>query len=525
MAKESIHILRQAKKGLAIMLILAIIAEILFFPTLPNLYGCFMAVISFWIFSYFLKEKYIRIYPFAFLMYLSMFMYRYLPLIATVAEGKPVTFGFERPYQTFAYEIILFLVSSLAFYLACRKPMRNIKNNFIQKSLVQLKFFEITPAILWGMGLIGLLIRLYNFAAGNVEYGDVAGKFLAGLNYLMYAPLCLVFPSLLHMKYSNRKILWMYGIFVFILNIASNSRRQIIIPIGIIIILFFLYVVLRNLKITDYISPMKLVLLGLFVVFGLNLLSNISLAMLHTRKIRADVNKTELFQKTIETFRDDALMNRLRASKDADTEDYMTYREGWTEYYIDNFMLARYANMRITDQTLYYAEKRGYANRHMQLFFEKGILATFPTPILRLFGIKLDKNTLEMSSGDMLYGKGFGGYRVTSHVGDGLATFGYWYFLIQFVAFFLVFKLLNSFVFYAKGAVRYAPFALISVFTFLGMFRNAGGVSQDISYIIRGFAQGVFTYLVIFYLVRFLLKMINSKYVKIMEKDGSIITG
>ncbi|MBD0850777.1 glycosyltransferase family 1 protein [Maribacter arenosus] len=57
-----------------------------------------MAIIAYWVFSYFLKEKYIRLYPFAFLMYLSMFMYRYLPLIATLAERKPITYGFERPY-------------------------------------------------------------------------------------------------------------------------------------------------------------------------------------------------------------------------------------------------------------------------------------------------------------------------------------------------------------------------------------------------------------------------------------------
>ncbi len=513
MIKQPIHILRQIKKGLGILLVLAVIGEMLFFPSLANAYGCLMAIISYGVFCYFLKENYIRFFPFAFCMYLSMFMYRYLPLIATIAEGKPITYGFERPFETFIYEIILFLISSFAFYLACTFPREKGKNNFIQKGLYQLKFFEITPAIIWGVGLLGLFIRLYNFSAGEVEYGDVGGKFLSGLDYLMYAPFCLVFPSLLKIKYSRQNLLWVYALLIFILNIASNSRRQIIIPIGIIVILFFLYLVLNNLQIKDYLSPIKLVILGVFFIFLLNLLSNISLAMLYTRKLRADVDKLELFQKTIETLQDEALMSRLKASENSVGGELISYHQGWTEQYVENFMLARYANMRISDETLYYAEKKGYANQQMQTLFIENILALFPTPILRFFGYHIDKNNLEFSRGDFLYGSGFGGYRVTSHVGDGLATFGFWYFPIQFIAFFLVFKLLNILIYYTKEGVIYAPFALMNVFTFLGRFRNANGVTADYAYILRGFVQGIVTYFIIYYLIRSLLWIINARYI------------
>ena len=152
--KTKNHTLVLLKKYLLIFLVLAVVAELLFFPTLPNFYGCVMAVVSYLVFSYFLKADYVKQYPFAFCMYLSMFMYRYLPILATIVEGKPITYGFERPYQTFLFEILLFLVSSLAFYVACpRHPKR--KNNLIKKGLFELKFFDITPQILWGIGLIG----------------------------------------------------------------------------------------------------------------------------------------------------------------------------------------------------------------------------------------------------------------------------------------------------------------------------------------------------------------------------------
>ena len=237
--------------------------------------------------------------------------------------------------------------------------------------------------------------------------------------------------------------------------------------------------------------------------------------MLYTRKVKDDVDKLELFEKTIETVQDDALMERLKKDKERSRSKLTTYQQGWTEYYVNNFMLARYANMRITDETLYYAEKRGYANKGMQELFVQSILKLFPTPILRSFGFTIDKNKTDFSRGDYLYGKYFGSFLVTSHVGDGLATFGYWYFPIQFIAFYLVFLVLNCYVLRLTDTLKYAPFAIIKSFSFLGMFRNANGVTGDVSFLVRGFIQGVFTYLIIYHLVRLLLNLVNPKYIKV----------
>jgi hypothetical protein len=514
MNTKQIQILQQAKKGLGIALLFAILAELIFFPSLANFYGCLMASIAYGVFYYFLQEKYIIYTPFAFCMYLSMFMYRYLPLLATIVEGKPITFGFERPYETFMYEIILFLISSLCFYLACKNAGTKGSNNLIQQVLYRLDFYKTTPTILWFMGLVGLLIRIYNFGSEDVEFGDVGGKFLLGLDYLMYAPLCLVFPSLLKIKYSNRKILIAYGVFIFILNFASNSRRQIIIPIGITLLLFFLYLVKNNLKITDYFSKTKLLFIGIGFVVLLNLLSTISNAMLYTRSLRDDINKVELLKKTIEVSQNKELLKELKKIKETEGNMLASYNKGWTEYYVDNFMLQRYANMRITDETLFYAEKKGYGNIQMQELFYKNIIALFPGPILKAFNIKLDKSTLIFSRGDLLYGSGFGGFRVTSHLADGLATFGYWYFIFQFIATFLVFKLLNTLILISKKGVKYGAFALMNVFTFLGMFRNAQGMIADVGYILRGYLQGIFTYLLIYYLVKYILFLINPRLIK-----------
>lgn len=503
-------ILLSIKKWLQIFLFVAVPIELFFFFSIGSVIGCLMGIVSYLVFSFFLKTRYVLLFPFSFFMFLSMFLYRYLPLLATLIEVKPITYGLEMPEKTFLYEILLFLISSIAFYLASKTSSLN-KNNMLQRGLLKLNFFSINPAIIWGMGSLGVLARLVTYGSGEVEYGDVGGKFLQGVNYFIYAPIILLFPNLLNLdKYNKSKAIWVYTIIVFIIQIASNSREAIIAPIAVIGLLFFLNCVKGNINLAKVISPFRLVLLVVLLLLGLPLLGDLSLAMISTRAVRDDVGKVELFKETVNTLLDDAKIKSLRALADNESSSQLSsYVMGWSENYIDNFMLNRYANMRITDQTLYYAEKRGYGNSNMSDNFNERIINLLPTPIANLLGFNLDKRKSEYSRGDLLADRGTVSYIVTSHVGDGLATFGHVYFLYQFIAFYLVFMLLNTFVYYAPGRAIYAPFALMNVFTFLGMFRNANGMITDVSFILRGYWQGILTYLVVFLIVKVVIRFFD----------------
>lgn len=67
-----------------------------------------MSIFSWWIFTnLFLKRDVILSHPFSWMFYLSMVLYRYLPLIATFFDGKPITYGFENPYYTIFGEMLL----------------------------------------------------------------------------------------------------------------------------------------------------------------------------------------------------------------------------------------------------------------------------------------------------------------------------------------------------------------------------------------------------------------------------------
>jgi len=502
--------IKSIKFWLNIIILIAFLLEMIFFPSFSNLLGSLMALISWIIYSFFLRKKIILQFPFAFLMFTSMFLNRYLPIIATLIEGKPVNFGMELPAETFFYEIILFPISALAFYYACLKR-GFVKNSKITILLYKVNFFKVTSGTIWGLGFIGLLIRIYTLQYEYTEFSDVGGKFIIGLRYLLYSPIILLFPDLIDgLKYNSKKLVWAYLILISILNISTNSREEIISPIGVYILLFFLNSVKSNLKLSDIISPGKAIIIGLFLFFGLSILSDLSLAMIYNRRIRTELNKEQLFLETLNVYRNDEIMSALRTAADSKDSETTSYNLGWDETYIDNFMLNRYANMRINDQTLYYAKKRGFGDPEMIDYFIDRTIGLLPSPILSLFGISLNKESLNYSPGDILYGQ-YGGKRVASHVGTGLSTFSYWYFPIQFILFFLVFKLLNTFVFYSRNnEFLYAPFALINVFEFLGMFRNSAGSIKDLSFIIRGYLEGIVTYLIVFIVISFILSLFNK---------------
>lgn len=91
----------------------------------------------------------------------------------------------------------------------------------------------------------------------------------------------------------------------------------------------------------------------------------------------------------------------------------------------------------------------------MKKNFIDNLISLLPTPILERLDIDLNKQDIRHSRGDLLYAIGthsniFPGFRVTSHVADGLMTFGLLYFPIQFIIFLCIFKLQNALVFYTR---------------------------------------------------------------------------
>ncbi|TRX40116.1 hypothetical protein [Flavobacterium restrictum] len=493
-----------------IVIVFSVIGEIIFFPSWANVAGCAMAVISWIIFNVlFLKKRIILFHTFSFLAYLSMFLACYIPLPATLIEAKPISYGFQNPLETFFYQTLIFIVASLAFFAVIYKKAR--RNNYLQKTLYRLNFFNTNPTVLWVLGIIGLFSRIQTLAVVNeVQIGDVGSKFLDGFVYLQYAPLILLFPTLSGVSNSNKgnKSIFVYVIFLVVLSFATNSRQQMIYPLLTILLLFSIYLLKDNISVFSLFSPSKIVFALFFVFFGLGFLSDISLAMLENRILRKDnIDRMELLTKTFETLQQDDVMESLRAKSLENQSSVVTYETTWDENYLNNFMLNRYGNLRVVDETIYYANKIGFANSKMQETFLTKTFAIYPLPILTALGIDVDKTNLDFSPGDMLYfiGTGnpnaLGGHRVTSLIGDGLATFGYWCFPIVFVLLFFSFKLMDSFIYFTKTDIVFSTLGLINIFGFFGIFRNSIGCIVPLEYLLRGFFQQCFTFWLLVFII------------------------
>ncbi len=490
-----------------IVIYIFVILELVLFPSLPNFAGCVMTVICWTIFrSIGLRESTIREHPFTWLVFLSMSLYRILPIIATLLEYKPISYKFELPYETFFYETLLYTISSVAFYLAIKKRRGN---NIIQKLLYKMQFYQVPKdKTLWMFGTIGLVAKITMLATGHES---IISKLMAGFSFLQVAPILLFFPFL----YKKSDVIirrhtpaMCFSIFLVLLSLAANSRQSMLLPIGTFVLLFLLALIKSRVDYRKYINFKSSMGFIVVAVMLLPAISDISTAMILTRGIRSDVSRSELFNETWKLFNDKQQLHKLEDIAKQATNRYVgNYQEGWTEEYVDNFVLNRYCNIRITDVTLYHANKIGFSNPIMQKKLYEEILKLLPSPILSFFGINLDKTSNEQySRGDILYGLSIGNYlfgkRVTSHVADGLATFGYWYFIIQFILFYLQFIVLNWFVYNKNGQVIYSTLALISIFTFLAMFRNAGGCFGEIGFLIRGFIQIVTIYLVTYNILK-----------------------
>lgn len=490
-----------------IIIIICVILEMFIWPSINNFFGCLMTVISWIIFSKIgLNEQIIREHIFAWLVFLSMSLYRILPLMATMLEGHSIGYNFILPIETYCGETLLYIVSALAFYLAISYKKSLL---FLKRILCRCGFYDqVNDKLLWYIGILGFCINGY-VVSRNIEIGDVIGKTLIGFTFLQFAPLLLFFPVLIGNNSNNRVVVCnpicvCYLILLVVVSFATNRRQAMLEPIGTFGILFLLSYVNCSKEIRHNIMK-KYVLYGsVLAIFILPIINDISLAMLYNRAFRDDVSRAELFSKTIDTFLDKEKMETLHLLKEKKEEKgtilSLKNTKKWTEIYVSNFALNRYCNLKVTDNTLYHAQKVGFSNDLMYKDFWTEIVALLPSPILNFLGFHYDKNE-RYSRGDKLKALSenrhpFCSYLVTSHLADGLLTFGYWYFPIEFFLFFIRFLFLDTFLLRYKGRVYYSVLGLITIFSFLAMFRNAGGCCDSLPYLLRGYWQDIILFII-----------------------------
>lgn len=493
-------------------LVLAASFEMCFFPSAGNLIGCFMAMGVLLVFQIVLFRFVNWNYPFSFFAFSCLFSYRFFPLFVTLLEGKPISYGMDNPERTFAGELLTFVIAANAFILASIRFSygggRRRKNTLVQELLFKMGFYKATSkGVVFILGILGLLARVQTLSMGSIIYFGAAAKFLNAFNDFVYAPVLLFFPCLLEDEYTepvNFKKIWVWGYLslISILIIGTNSRSAIIAPFATIALLYVTCILKGYIKIHDDIK-IKSWIKYLFILFLLmKLLDSVSNAMLLTRNIRGEVNFEKLIQLSLTSIIDTNEKGEISIKS---IDDEPTYSDGWTEVYSKNFILNRFVNIRITDEVLYFADKIDNENRQeLQSDFWNRVLTVYPQPILDLFRISLEKKQYENSRGDFLYYKSgignfysLGGYRVTSSFGDGYSTFGFWYFPMQLVLWFIVFKLINWMTYITlEGKYIISSFALMNCYSYFTLMCNSNGMVADLTFCLRTYWQDAFIYLI-----------------------------
>lgn len=489
--------MKKIKKYLWIFILTCIIIELIVFPDYDNLYLCLLSLFSLFFYSLVLDEGLIRKHFFSFLCYSTLFMYRFLPVFATLLDGNPVSIGFNNALNVFVGETLLFLIATLAFYLnAINKGNNHLLRNFYKDIYI---FKQYTSSEIWILGFTGLSIMIISKFINSLEIQ----KILQTLAIFRFAPICLLFPKLTGIHYKKRKNVFLYIVFITIISLISGSRQVLLYPICTLLLLFILNYVFFNdekkLSINRYVK-----FLPLFIIIII-LFNRISLAMLQSRNIVFDKSSTasEIVSSIIyNTFNTEILDNKTKSMFAID-DTYKFDIDEWDERYVSNSFLNRYCNLRVSDQTLYRAQSIGYNNPKMFDFFIINSYTFLPTPFLNILGISINKSDYSYTRGDLLYSLSSGKpiferHVVTSYLGDGLATFGYYYFIIQFILWFFLFKLVDTLILRDNNRVSYSIYGLCSIFTFFGLTRNAQGCFGDYFYIVRLFWNGIIGCILIF---------------------------
>lgn len=151
-------------------LIIAVIIEIICYPTTYNLMVTLSCLYGWWLLNRFvLTSKVLKIYPISFLVLFGLgIFYYYTPVIVTLLEFKPVTFTFLVPFDT-AIHHFLFITMVVVSFCVYTKLIGT--RNIFRHILLKLGYFSPpTDRQIWVLGILGLLGMIYQRGVQGADF-------------------------------------------------------------------------------------------------------------------------------------------------------------------------------------------------------------------------------------------------------------------------------------------------------------------------------------------------------------------
>ncbi|MDB6008666.1 MAG: hypothetical protein JWL65_916 [Gammaproteobacteria bacterium] len=356
----------------------------------------------------------------------------------------------------------------------------------------------------WIMGLIGLCA--FPFANGLGVLSKICGAFI----FLTWAPFLIAIyprgaadptPSTL-----SRTLIVAYALVVCLLGIAFNARG--IMFFGVVTVaLIYLFVGLRS---SAVIGRKTLIRIGALAALALAIaapLADLATAMEIVRGGRAKTPAMEMIGKTFYMWRRPYALQRYREQKEAAT------RTAYDEKYIANPLLARFVETKFHDNSLHFAgllltqtDKARLADISRQTLW-----AVLPTPLLKMLGIRVDKEKLMFSTGDYIVylsrGVPLGGRRTGSMIAEGITLLGGPLFALVYAGMcWVVFVILDWLtVRPAAGVTMLAPVAMMKMWTLFLYGITAESLGIMLTFYGRDVLQMTLTYCLVLAMSNLLL--------------------
>ena len=436
------------------------------------------------------------------------------PLLFTAIEGHSITFNLQVPIDTFGHGVLSSLVCLLAHAIYRQAPWLLQGRVAVQRLLLQLRLFQpLRSAEVIAMGTLGVFaLAASSWFSGLAEASTVLGKFLQGFQFLSIIPAAFLLQGLWNHETGSESqpsrtplvLFLLFTALIVVVSVGRNSRAPIVVPV----VCLFLGLALEWLYALIKIRLGAVLAVGLAIVLLLPLATDLATAMVMVRGQRGDLPPAELFDQTLTQFQDREAVQiyRRAASEVGLTAD-------WSENYVSNLFLARFANAKFPDNSLQNAARLGLAKRdEIASFHWLRLVIILPGPVLSLLGVPVaTKDEISgYSFGDKLYALSsgsqyaLGSFRTGHFFGTGIAGFSFGYLLILLAGLLLVFPLVDSHALASASSCLASPVISVVGITQLTnwfIFSNAESVTNVLAFPLRGFIEPV----LLFALARWLL--------------------
>ena len=440
-----------------------------------------------------------------------------LPFFATIIEFKPVSFNIRTPIWTY-FNVVGFMFL-IVFIHGVYRSLFNHRKNLFRKAFAKFGGFkklsnrQFQILVLISLSYYVISIIVYGGYSDEGEAADMPSWFyVIGLFVRSFLPTAalLVFPKMGLVKnpYLQPKLLIIIVVISSSIGVLTNMRTAVLLVPTTILFCFFLYLLYFDYHFNEK-AKRRLIIVVMIAAVVVPLFARVSNVMIMVRQNRSGLSGMEMLS-LISNVIDDSRVISDFVLENKSTEEY-TKSDDWSEKYLNNDALQRFCCIKFLDETLFHAEKIGYANTEMRNDLATYFLSIFPEALTvpsvyknhaerreAQIHMSLTDSMCQLSTGD-----GFGTAYIGSYQGIGLGLFGYTYILVLIPLFIVFFYIFDGLVYIGKnGNISFSYFAIANISAIILFFQPHHVYTYEINQLTRTFWENLFFYLLTMFFIR-----------------------